>query len=344
MVFLQHPRERRVAIGTCRMAQLALPNSELHVGVTFDGNARVRALAAAPRGRVALLYPNESAHDATALPSEAPETLIVVDGTWGQARKVLARNPILAALPRIGLKPSRPGNYRIRREPAPHCLATIEAVVDVLGRLEGDGARFTPMLRAFEQMVDTQLACVATRRRPYYHERKRRRRNRNGAVFAWAARRTDLVLVYGEANAYPGGRAELVQLVALRPSTGERFAALIAPRLPLAATTLYHLELPAERLVTGEPIGTALARWRTFLRPSDLLCAWGRHTIDLLRAESAPERPLVDLREAATRRLGRKSGGMEQAAALLGREAPPSWAAGRAGRRLAALAAVLEHL
>ena len=32
---LQHVRERKTAIGTARMAHLSLPNSELHLGVSF---------------------------------------------------------------------------------------------------------------------------------------------------------------------------------------------------------------------------------------------------------------------------------------------------------------------
>ena len=40
IVFLQHPRERNLSIGTARMASLCLPSSELHVGVDFRGTFR----------------------------------------------------------------------------------------------------------------------------------------------------------------------------------------------------------------------------------------------------------------------------------------------------------------
>src|SRR4051812_30355591 len=90
VVFLQHPRERKVAIGTARLAHLALANSELHVGVDFQGVERVRELPAERSGEVALLSP------APAPPSAAPprlarppSTLVVIDGTWPQAKKLL---------------------------------------------------------------------------------------------------------------------------------------------------------------------------------------------------------------------------------------------------------------
>ena len=75
-------------IGTARMAHLSLPNSELHQGVEFTSHARVRELAAA--NGTALLFPGDGAVDPSEL-AEPPRTLIVVDGTWAQARKAGAK-------------------------------------------------------------------------------------------------------------------------------------------------------------------------------------------------------------------------------------------------------------
>jgi hypothetical protein len=136
-----------------------------------------------------------------------------------------------------------------------------------------------------------------------------------------------------------------VQLVAERPATGERFAAVIAPRRPLAPATPAHLEIPAAALLAGEPIAGALARWRAFARPNDVCCTWGSYALDLLRAEGEVARDGVDLRVAMARRLGRSAGGVEAAARELGvAEPPPVWIAGRAGRRIAALVEVVRRL
>lgn len=348
VVFLQHPRESKVATGTCRMAHLALPGSELHRGVSFESHPRIRALAADVSGGVAVLYPGDDAREPEAL--DAPRTLIVLDGTWLQVRAMWRANPSLHRLPRIGFTPASPGNYRIRREPAPHCLATVEAVVEALGRLEGDPARFRPILRAFDRMVETQIYFRTARPGTPWRRGKRRRRARPSAARRLLeARRDALVVVHAEPNAHPIGAdvgpPELVHLVACRPASGERFVAVIAPRRPLAASTPHHLELDAAVLRGGEALDTVLARWRAFLRDGDLLCAWGGYTADLLRAAGEPERATFDLRDAATRALGRRSGGIEGAAALLAPEAPPVvWTAGRAGRRLAALMTVVERL
>ena len=349
VVFLQHPRERTVAIGTCRMAHLSLPNSELHVGVSFDGEARVQALAAQPRGQVVVLFPGEGAVDVATL-ERAPKTLVVIDGTWVTARKVLERNALLKSLPRVAFTPARPGNYRIRSEPAAHCVSTIEAVVEVLGHLEGAPERFRPMLRPFERMVDLQLERHASRTGPSRTRRKRHRDKRGPAVPPeLTARPGDLVLVYAEANAHgPAsdvpGPAELVHLVAERPATGERFEGVLAPRRPLSPSAPRHVDLSAEALMGGEGVGVAMGRFREFVRPGDLYCGWGKYAVDLLLAEGGPDQPLLDLRLATARLLRRRAGGIEAALQALRAGEVAPWAKGRAGRRLAGLRLLVERL
>ncbi|HEV7735485.1 MAG TPA: tRNA-uridine aminocarboxypropyltransferase [Candidatus Binatia bacterium] len=345
IVFLQHPRERRRAVGTCRMAHLCLPNSELHEGVRLDEHPRVAELAALG---AAVLFPGGDAVDPLALPGGPPRHLIVLDGTWIEARKLLARSERLRALPRIGFTPAEPGRYRIRREPKPHCLSTIEAVVEVLGRLEGDGDRFRPLLRVFDDMVETQLRHATGAPVPY--------RRRNAGISPAVAVRTELaaiwdrlVLVHGEANAQPQdverrGLAELVHLVAIRPATGERFVTVLAPRHPLSRVAPRHLELPEAAFLGGETVAAMMQRWDAFRRPDDVLGTWGRYTIELLRAEGDPATPFVDVKARTARAFGNATGGSDAAAATLGTAIPPPWTDGRAGLRIAALEAVVRGL
>jgi DTW domain-containing protein len=349
VVFLQHPRESKVAIGTCRMAHLALADSELHLGVSFETHPRLRALIGQARGDVAVLYPGGDARDPETF-EKPPRSLIVLDGTWRQVRTMWRLNPSLHDLPRIGFMPDAPGNYRIRREPAPHCLATVEAIVETLGRLEDDPARFRPILGAFEQMVGTQLVYRALRpNAPWRREKRVRQRRLGEARRILRARPDDLVVVYAESNAHPvtaGETApELVQLVAYRPATGARFAAFAAPRGTLASSTAHHLEVAASRLHGGDAVRAVMARWEAFTGQGALICTWGRYTNDLLRREGDPPRPTLDLRDAMIRELGHTVGGMEAAAQLVrGGVAPEPWTDGRAGRRIAALSAVVAYL
>ena len=117
VVFLQHPRERDMPIGTARMANLCLPNSELHVGVDWQGSSALAKALSDPTRPAALLYPGDDAVDVVKSPPSSPITLVVVDGTWWQTRKLVRANPVLRNLPRYAFTPEAPSEYRIRREP-----------------------------------------------------------------------------------------------------------------------------------------------------------------------------------------------------------------------------------
>ena len=169
VVLLQHPREARLAICSAWLTKLALENSELHRGVVFESHPRVREIVATP-GAV-LLFPGEGSVPADEV-RPPPPVLVVIDGTWLQADRMLRDNPSLAALPRIGLVHDRESGYAgLRREPAPGHLSTIEAVALALGALEGDPGRFAPMGEAFRRAVRLQLECTRTRRNPRHRPR-----------------------------------------------------------------------------------------------------------------------------------------------------------------------------
>src|SRR5690606_19385964 len=125
---LQHPRERDMPIGTARMASLCLPAAELHVGIRWDERSPLAAELRDPARPAILLYPGPGARDILAEPPAGPVTLVVVDGTWSQAKTLVRDNPILHALPRYAFATPEPSHYRIRREPRAEYCSTIEAL------------------------------------------------------------------------------------------------------------------------------------------------------------------------------------------------------------------------
>ena len=353
VLVLQHPRESRVAIGTARMAHLALPNSQLRVGVDFSRDPVVTATLDEP-GECYLLFPGPQARDIRTLaPSPSrPITLVVVDGTWSQARTLVRLNPRLASLPRLAFTPRRPSDYRIRREPADFCVSTIEALTEALNVLEPEAEPFDPLLAPFRVMVDKQ-EWYATEVRSSRHQRRQRAAGRPSPTLGarLAAEWPRLVCVQGEANAWPvhhpDRRApELVQLVAWRAATGERYQAMLAPRGPLAPMTPAHLGVSAERLHAGGSVGEWLASWQRFARPDDVVVHWGSFHIALAGDEGLTlPRRRFDLRGELTQSGLRPPGGtLEGVVGQLG--TPPAMLGldGRAGRRLDALVALLHEL
>lgn len=176
VLVLQHPLEVHHAKNTARLLHLSLPGSRLVIGETFD-DAQLQALV--PTGNYAvLLYPptplndnsdGETPHcapaqlDATRLPPTLPAsrvTLIVLDATWRKSRKMLHLSPALQRLPRLALNDLPPSAYAIRKAHAPGQLSTLEATCAALAQLEGDAARFAPLLAAFKAFVGLRAAEV----------------------------------------------------------------------------------------------------------------------------------------------------------------------------------------
>ncbi len=348
VVILQHPRESDVAINTARLVELQLESAERHVGIRLGEVPMLRARLADPEAPAILLYPGEGAVDLAEAPPEGAVTLVVLDGTWWQAKKLFQYNPELAELPRYGLTPSAPSRYRIRREPALHCISTIEAIGEALAVLEPGGFDREALLKPFDAMVEHQLHYAehhGARRHLAYRERVRKPRLPAQLV----ERAADLVVGYGEANAWPrgsalGGDAVLVHWVAERVTTGERFEALIAPRRALSPSFPDHARVPSEVVLAGETVEAFKERWLAFRRPNDVLAGWGHFAADRLVDEGVEVPERLELRELSRRQLRRKTGEVAACARELGVTLPEPWAQGRAGERLTAAVEVARAL
>lgn len=352
IVLLQHPRERDMAIGTAHMANLCLPNSELHVGIDWSESVPLRLALSDPARPPVLLYPGKDARDVLAAPPRGPVTLVVVDGTWWQTRKIVRRNPVLAALPRYAFTPPTPSEYRIRKEPNEVCVSTIEALMHTLGALEGNPHRFRALLDPFRAMIDAQIACREAE--PCRRRRQRPPRPAPPRVPPWLGDRAgDLVCVVGDANAWRYGSRErtttcpdeLVCWLAFRLGTGESFAGLVAPRNPLAPATSANTELPRETLASGGTLARLMERWRGFLRPNDVLCGWGSYSLSLFAAAggSMPDER-VDLRPLARVATRQHVSTLDDTLTALELPPSPSLGLGRAGRRLGQLVAVTRRM
>jgi DTW domain-containing protein len=337
-----------VPINTARLAELQLEQAEVHVGIRLGEVPGLRARLADEAAPPILLYPGEGATDLAEARPAGPVTLVVLDGTWWQAKKLFQHNPELARLPRYSLSPSAPSRYRIRREPALHCISTIEAIGEALSLLEPAGFDREALLEPFDAMVEHQLRYAeqrSARRHLAFRERTRKPR----LPRQLAERAVDLLVGYGEANAWPrgselGGDAELLHWVAERVVSGERFEALIAPRRALSPSFSAHTRVSERDVLGGESVESFRERWRAFVRPTDLLCGWGTYGADRLAAEQAEVPERLDLRELSRRQLRRKTGEVSACARELGALPSAPWARGRAGERLTAAVAVARAL
>ena len=185
VVVVLHQLEDHKTSNTGRLAHRCLPNSEIVFRGDPERARRVHlareamragqpapvfepAVAPPPRwpdwgahGDPVLLFPHPEA-----LPLETwrdhprPLTLIVPDGTWGQGQRVRHRTPGLATIPCAAISREAPSNYRLRTAADPRRLATLEAIAEALGILEGDEPR-RALLAIFDVMVERSLKARA---------------------------------------------------------------------------------------------------------------------------------------------------------------------------------------
>lgn len=158
LLLLQHEGEVGHALNTARLAALGLQQARLEVGEQF---AELDSWLAEPDIEPVLLFPG-----AGALPigewraGPGRQALLVVpDGTWRKARKLLHVNPQLARLPRVCLPEGLASRYRLRKAPMPGALSTLEAIVEVLNCWEAP-ADFSALLRPFEALIEGQIAAM----------------------------------------------------------------------------------------------------------------------------------------------------------------------------------------
>ncbi|MDR9879075.1 DTW domain-containing protein [Pseudomonas allii] len=157
VLLLQHPSEVNHALNTARLAALGLNNAQLVVGEVFDDLA---TLLNPPGYQARLLFPSDDAQPLQHYaPDDTPLLLVVPDGTWRKARKLLHLNPLLAALPRVTLVGDAVSRYRLRKAPGPCALSTVEAIAQALQVLEAPTS-FEPLLRPFDVLIEGQIAAM----------------------------------------------------------------------------------------------------------------------------------------------------------------------------------------
>lgn len=169
-IILIHPREARHRLGTGRMAHRILDNSRLLEGLDFSHHDWLNREIENPANAPMLLFPASDALNLTKLstvergswiPPGRNPVVLVPDGTWKSARKMVRLSVNLSHVPKICFDPPAPSGYGFRREPNPEYLSTIEAidqVIELFGGDELDPDRVDRLLTPFRSMVAAQLA------------------------------------------------------------------------------------------------------------------------------------------------------------------------------------------
>lgn len=146
---VRHVRETGKLSNSARLADLALPRLTMHAygapGPAFD-------VAPLLRPGSALLFPADPTDGSRIADPATVRHLVVLDGTWGQTRRMARRLAPLADLPRLVLPGSADPRHRLRQPHMPGGMATLEAIAAALDLLEGPESS-APLLALFDEFV-----------------------------------------------------------------------------------------------------------------------------------------------------------------------------------------------
>ena len=181
LAMLQHPHERTMPISTGKLTFKSLTNAIFRSGVSFDQDKVFEDWVTTYKTPV-LLFPSPQAIDIADV--DPPDALIVLDGTWREAKKMRFLSQNLQALPQVKFVAPHPSRYRIRKEPHPEFFSTIEAVHHCLSWWDKD-CSYDDLLKLFDKMVEKQLAYIGKNTRHQGRRERREEQQKRNKVRKW---------------------------------------------------------------------------------------------------------------------------------------------------------------
>ncbi|MCG5241049.1 tRNA-uridine aminocarboxypropyltransferase [Azospirillum doebereinerae] len=172
LLILQHPQEKRENLGTAQIAHLQFANSALKVGLSWPNLKRilgrevdykrwgvlylgpVKADNPAAKAEIAVVDRNGVPQQDSRQVLADLEGVIVLDGTWSQAKTLWWRNAWLLKCRRVVLHPEFQSLYgQARKEPRRESVSTLEASAFLLSRLERDAGIMDRALKPFALLL-----------------------------------------------------------------------------------------------------------------------------------------------------------------------------------------------
>jgi DTW domain-containing protein YfiP len=201
VLILQHPQEQDRALGTARLTALHFKDAVLKIGLSWPSLSKALGRPVADPSRWAVLYLGsakvaalDTDRDIVAINRKGEiednqrailkdiEGIVLLDGTWSQAKALWWRNAWMLKCQRVVLGPAHPSRYgKLRREPRSDGLSTIEAAAMLLSSLEKRPDIAEALHSSFERMLaryrqaQTESPELAPKPRPKRDYRRRKR-------------------------------------------------------------------------------------------------------------------------------------------------------------------------
>src|SRR5450432_4247224 len=201
LLILQHPQEQDRALGTAWLTTLHFKDAVLKIGLSWPSLSKALGRPVHDPSRWAVLYLGsakvadmETDRDIVAINRKGEveehqrgtlkdiEGIVLLDGTWSQAKALWWRNAWMLKCQRVILGPGDPSRYgKLRREPRRDGLSTVEAAAMLLASLEKRPDIAATLHDSFERMLakyreaQSVLPELAPKPKPKRDYRRRKR-------------------------------------------------------------------------------------------------------------------------------------------------------------------------
>jgi hypothetical protein len=179
LLILQHRQEKDRELGTARLTILHLKHASLKIGLSWPSLAKALGKPVDPK-RWAVLYLGSvsrktlpAGREIVAVDSkgaplpdqeaalDAIDGVLLLDGSWGQAKALWWRNPWVLKCRRIVLNPHQHSRYgNLRREPRRESLSTLEAAALALSQLGTQPEIATALTQSFSALLQRYRAAA----------------------------------------------------------------------------------------------------------------------------------------------------------------------------------------
>jgi DTW domain-containing protein len=184
LLILQHPQEQDRALGTARLAARQFKGAVVRIGLSWPSLSKALGRPVTDPSRWAVLYLGsakvaefDTDAEIVAINRKGEleanqrgilgrlEGIVLLDGTWSQAKALWWRNPWLLKCCRVVLAPRRRSRYgALRHEPRRDSLSTLEATALLMSRLEGRAEIERTLLASLERLLERYRAGRTSRR------------------------------------------------------------------------------------------------------------------------------------------------------------------------------------
>ncbi|XP_060091543.1 tRNA-uridine aminocarboxypropyltransferase 2 [Heteronotia binoei] len=161
LYIIQHPAEESRVLRTVPLLAACLPEEKCKVliGRRFSEDRYPELAYVCRNPNTLILYPGAGAANLEEIEFSSPNpcVIIIIDGTWSQAKDIFFKNSLFRIPKQVQLRTSLSSQYVIRTQPTNACLSTLECAAVALAIMEKNDYIKETLLRPLQALCSFQL-------------------------------------------------------------------------------------------------------------------------------------------------------------------------------------------